>query len=176
MRDAFITGSINNISELGNAFPEGYKYYKKKIIPGRLLHLPGASLKWYELYPADTGITQRQIIEARAFLEAEAKTGRLKLQSELGFIILHRAGDCLLLLLTTWRNTNEMWESVYLKNIAEPDSYSALKFENDHKGTYCVWELGIVWHERNAWVRFIESARDDIAKEEYLNDQFSGMI
>ncbi len=167
---------LHGISELGNIIPEGYIYYKKKITPGDLLNVPGASLKWYELYPQQTGITQKQKLEARAFLEAEVKTGRLKLEGDLGFVILHSTGDYLLLLLTTWRNTNEMWESIYLKNINHPESYSLLKFQNDHKGTYCVWELGIVWHERNAWVRFIESARDSAAKEAYLLDRFSGMI
>lgn len=167
---------LSDISELGNIIPEGYLYYKKKIAPGDLLSVPGASLKWYELYPQKTGITQKQKIEARAFLQAEVKTGRLKFDGELGFVILHRAGDYLLLILTTWRNTNEMWESIYLKNINHPGSYSSLKFQKDHRGTYCVWELGIVWHERNAWVRFIESARDTVAKEAYLLDSFSGMI
>ncbi|HSD62159.1 MAG TPA: hypothetical protein VLB50_00110 [Ignavibacteriaceae bacterium] len=176
MRDTYVAENMPSISDLGNIIPEGYKYYQKKIMPGHLLNLPGGALKWYELYPPDIEIKQKQIIEARAFLEAEAKTGKLKLDGELGFVILHRAGEYLLLLLTTWRNTNEMWESVYLKNISQPDSYSALKFENNHKGTYCVWELGIIWHERNAWVRFIESARDDAAKQDYLNNMFSGMI
>lgn len=176
MRDTYIVENMPDISDLGNIIPEAYKYFKKKIMPGNLLNLSSAALKWYELYPTGTEITQKQIIEARAFLEAQAKTGRLKLDGELGFVILHRAGDYLLLLLTTWRNINEMWESIYLKNISQPGSYSALKFENDHKGTYCVWELGIIWHERNAWVRFIESARDDAAKQAYLNDRFSGMI
>jgi hypothetical protein len=69
-----------------------------------------------------------------------------------------------------------MWESIFVKNVVHPESYSALKFENDHKGTYCVWELGIVWHERNAWVRFIESDRNSAAKEAYLLDRLSGMI
>lgn len=168
--------SLPDFSGLGNIIPEGYKFYKKKITPGNLLHLHGVSLKWYELYPPDMGITQKQNLEARAFLEAEVKTGKLKFDGELGFAILHRAGDYLLLLLTTWRNTNEMWESIFVKNVVHHESYSPFKFENDHKGTYCVWELGIVWHERNAWVRFIESARDAAAKEAYLLDRLSGTI
>ena len=176
MHNTYLVESIPNISELGNIIPEEYKYYKKKITPGSLLHLPGASLKWYELYPSGFEITRKQAIEARAFLESEAKKGRLKLESELGFTIMHRAGDYLLMLLCTWRNTNEVWESIYLKNTDHTASYTALKFDDNHKGTYCVWELGIVWHERNAWVRYMESARDDVSKQAYLNDQFSGMI
>ncbi len=100
----------------------------------------------------------------------------LKLEKELGFVILHRAGDYLLLLVITWRNTNEMWESIYLKKAEGTEDYKRIKFDNEHRGTYCVWELGIVWHERNGWVRFIESNRDEEAKSVYMNDLFLGMI
>lgn len=176
MQAAIPAEGISNISELGNVIPEGYNYFKKKIKPGSPLILKGACLKWYDLYPPDTDITNEQISETRSFLEAEAKSGRLILENELGFVILHRAGDYLLLLVTTWRNTNEMWESIYVKKADEKENYNQLIFENNHKGTYCVWELGIVWHERNAWVDYITSKRNDEAKLTYLNDLFSGEI
>ena len=52
----------------------------------------------------------------------------------------------------------------------DPGTYIRRKFKNEHRGTYCVWELGPVWHERNAWVRFIKSGRDEVAKRIYLSD------
>jgi hypothetical protein len=165
-----------NLKDLGNVVAENYSYYKKNITPGILINIHGACLKWYNLYPPDTEITKVQILETREFIISEAAAGRLKLDGELGFVILHRAGDYLLLLITTWRNTNEMWESIYFKKAALPGGYSVMKFDSSHKGTYCVWELGVVWHERNAWVRFIESGRDEKAKSEYLNDVFSGAV
>ncbi len=82
----------------------------------------------------------------------------------------------LLLLLTTWRNTNEMWESVYVKDLTQAGGYESLMFESNPRGTYCVWELGPVWHERHAWVRFLSSKRDEEAKLAYVNDRFSGMV
>ena len=176
MQNTIVAVDPQDLSGLGNVVPEGYSYYNKKVTPGLLFNLPGACLKWYHLYPAEKEISRKQTLEAKAFLEAEVKTGRLVLNGELGFIILHRAGDYILLLVNTWRHTNEMWESTYMKNITQPESFIPIKSENDHKGTYCVWELGIVWHERNSWVRFIESGRDEKAKIAYLNDLFSGMI
>jgi hypothetical protein len=176
MQEISSTEKIPNLIDLGNVVPEGYVYYKKKIIPGLLLNLRGASLKWYNLYPPDTEITKAQVQETRAFIESEVKTGRLKFENELGFVILHRAGDYLLLLITTWRNTNEMWESVYFKKAAQTESYTPVISKNDLRATYCVWELGAVWHERNAWVRFIESKRDEEAKLVYLNDVFAGEV
>jgi hypothetical protein len=141
-----------------------------------LFKIPGAYLKWYNLHPAGAEITDAQVMDTKAFIKSESEAGRLKLDNELGFVILHRAGDNLLLLITTWRNTNEMWESVYLKKADGTDEFIQIKFDSYHKGTYCVWELGILWHERTAWVHFIESKRDEEAKLAYLNDLFSSTI
>jgi uncharacterized phage-associated protein len=176
MQEIFSDKNIPNLSELGNVIPELYNYYKKIVTPGLLLNVKGACFKWYNLYPADTEIIQEQVQEAREFIKSETIAGRLVFEGELGFVILHRAGEYLLLIVTTWRLINELWESIYFKKVTQPGSYAPLKFENVHKGTYCVWELGAIWHERNAWVRFIESNRDEVAKLAYLNDLFSGTV
>lgn len=176
MKESSIFERIPNLTELGNVAPEGYIYYEKKISPGKPLNLSCACLKWYDIYALDSIISGKQVLETREFLESEDKAGKLKLESELGFVILHRAGAYLLLLLTTWRKTNELWESIYLKKAEQNEEYIPIKFDNDHKGTFCVWEIGVVWHERNAWVRFLKSQMDEKAKLIYLNDMFSGMI
>src|SRR5829696_3420618 len=97
-----------SLQTLGNVVPEGYSYYEKIVTPGEDLSLPHAYLKWYNIYPLDTGISEEQVAESRAFLQSEAQN--LNLKDELGFVILHRAGSVLLLMLMTWRNTNEIWE------------------------------------------------------------------
>lgn len=168
--------TIPPLSRMGNVVPEGYLYYEKIITPGDDLVLPNAYLKWYDLYPDDAPITAEQSAEARAYLAAEVEAGRLKLADELGFVILHRAGSMLLLMLMTWRQTNEIWESVYFKSVEQADGYRPTEFESSHRGTFCVWELGAVWHERHAWVRFLSSERDDAAKLDYINDRFSGRV
>lgn len=175
MSDMTVAEGIG-FEQLGNVVPEGYSFYEKVISPGESLKLPNAYLKWYDLYPDDAVITREQEEEAKTFLRAEADEGRLNLENELGFVILHRAGSVLLLLLTTWRNTNEMWESVWVKSASEPDSYRAVTSDGQHKATYCVWELGAVWHERDAWVRFLSSKRDIAAKVAYVTDMFSGRV
>jgi hypothetical protein len=101
MQEIISSEKIPNLIELGNVVPGGYKYFKKIITPGIPLILPGACLKWYDLYPPDEEIKQIQVLEARSFLESEVKSGRLKFEAELGFVILHKAGDYLLLLVTT---------------------------------------------------------------------------
>ena len=171
-----IVKEIPQLAGLGNVVPEKYDYYEKVVTPNEDLALSNAYLKWYDIYPADAEITPEQVTETRVFLEEEARQGRLKLEGELGFVILHRAGSVLLLLLTIWRNTNEMWEAVYVKDLTEEGSYQQIIFDNIPRATYCVWELGPVWHERNAWVRFLASKRDDAAKLAYVNDRFEGSV
>lgn len=165
---------IPHLATLGNVVPEGYQYYEKVVTAGQDVNLPSAYLKWYDLYPESDPITADQRTACRQFVESEVE--QLKLKGELGFVILHRAGSVLLLLLTTWRNTNEMWESVYFKDLASTTGYLRLPVDGEHRGTYCVWELGIVWHERHAWVRFLSSARDNAAKLTYIHDRFAGRV
>jgi hypothetical protein len=166
--------AIPDLENLGNVVPGDYTYRPKRVMPGPGLSLPNAHLKWYEICPPEAEITPEQVAESRAFVAAEAQ--RLKLAGELGFVLLHRAGPVLLLLLTTWRNTNELWESVYVKEVERPEGYRPLEFEGSHRGTFCVWELGPVWHERHAWVRFLSSKRDVAAKLAYINDRFTGSV
>jgi len=175
MPDQIVLDQLAYLNMMGNVVPEGYSYSQKKVSSGPDLDLPTAYLKWYNLYPTEAVITPEQVTKSQDYLKTI--TPNLGLQNELGFVILHRAGTVLLLLLCTWRNTNEIWESTYVKDLEQPDSgYQPIPYPNKHVGTFCVWELGPVWHERNAWVKFLASKRDFAAKTAYLVDRFTGMI
>ena len=166
--------SAPDLEAFGNVVPTGYTYAKKLVAPRADLNVPEAHLKWYDIHPPEAPIAPEQLAEARAFVATEAE--RLELARELGFVLLHRAGPVLLLLLVTWRNTNELWESVYVCDLAGSGGYQLLEFAGSHRGTYCVWELGPIWHERNAWARFLASERDAVAKRAYLDDKFAGLV
>ena len=163
-----------DLSGFGNVVPAGYQYVEKHIVPHDELALPTAILKWYDLFPAEEPISPEQRAECRAFITAEA--AQLGLGADLGFVILHRAGSVLLLMVSTWRNTNEMWESVYVNDPSTSAGYVRVRVDGHHRPTYCVWELGAVWHERGAWVRFIQSERDNSAKRAYLDDLWTGLL
>jgi hypothetical protein len=174
MADAFAVETIPHLSGLGNVVPEGYEYYEKVVTPGQDLRLPRAYLKWYNIHRPDRNISEGQLAESRAFVAAEAE--RLKIADELGFVLLHHCGSVLLLMINTWRNTNEIWEAAYAKALDRAGEYEPIASENNQRGTFCVWELGPVWHERQAWVRFLSSARDEAAKLAYINDRFAGRV
>ena len=90
-------------------------------------------------------------------------------------MILHRCGeDFYFLLVCTWRNENELWETVWAKDGDERRFFHPWPVEGAHRPTFCVWELGAVCHERQAWSRFLRSSRDAVAKKEYLEDTYTG--
>ena len=173
MADTSLVDTIPHLERLGNVVPDGYSYSQKLVIPGKDISLPGAYLKWYDVRRPDVEFARELVEESRAFVAAEVE--RLKIQDELGFVLLH---DCkpTLLLIMTWRNINEIWETAYAKNMTQAAGYQPIPYETIHRGTFCVWELGAVWHERQAWVRFLSSQRDEAAKLAYINDRFSGLV
>jgi hypothetical protein len=57
----------------------------------------------------------------------------------------------------------------------DPD-FHPWPLDGTHRPTFCVWELGAVAHEREAWVRFLRSPRDRDARLEYLRDVYAGAV
>src|SRR5436190_4414384 len=154
-----------------------YRHYPKLVTPQATFHLPRAHFKWYDLARADAPVPAEIQRLARDFLSVEANAGQLGLDNELGFVILHRCNnDFYFLLVSTWRSSNELWESIYYKENAAMPGFALFPREERHKGTYCVWELGAVWHEQQAWVRLLNSARGEESQLAYLSDHFSGAV
>lgn len=93
--------------------------------------------------------------------------------SDVGFVIVHRCGPAHLLLACTWREENELWESVWTDESGE---FALLDRANDHLPTYCVWEMGIVTHETRAWRRALNDGTDTGVLDSYLADQLAGEV
>lgn len=154
-----------------------YRHSPKEARPGEALALEGARLKWYDLHRAERPVPAEIRRLARDHLQAEDRAGRLGLEGDLGFVVLHLCGDSFyFLIVSTWRGSNELWETVYYKQDDAMPGFAIFPREGQHKPTYCVWELGPVLHEKQAWVRFLSSARDLPAEQAYLADQCSGPV
>ncbi|AWC21510.1 MULTISPECIES: hypothetical protein [Aminobacter] len=161
-----------DLSAYGNI--QGYSHYPKSVTPGLAVPAGGGLLKWYDIAEDATPVTRETCALAQRFLAAETVTRRLNLKGELGFVILHRCGaDFHFLLVSSWRHANEMWETVYAKTADAPD-FSLFALPGPHRATFCVWELAAVDHERQAFVRYLFSTRDDAAKRAYLADMYRG--
>lgn len=155
-----------------NVAPD-YRHQDKLITPRPPVTHRGARLKWYDLGPADLPVPDQVRQLAKDFLAREPSD----LGDDLGFVILHRCGqEFYFLLVSSWRGNNELWESVYAKASDNHPDFAHFNVDGPHRGTFCVWELGAVWHEQQAWKRYLRSARDDAARTDYLGDSFSGSV
>jgi len=154
-----------------------YRHVSKLVQPAPAITLGDAMLKWYDIAPADEPVPSELQVLARGGLRAAAGSGSLRLDGDLGFVILHRCGESFyFLLVSTWRNDNELWETVWAKNGESEVTFQPWLLEGTHRPTFCVWELGAVWHEQQSWSRFLRSARGAAEREAYLLDTFAGEV
>lgn len=159
------------------AADEGYRHVSKVARPQSSLTLRSTVLKWYEIAPADAPVPLVVRALARRSLRDATKSGALRLSGDFGFVILHRCGeDFYFLLVSTWQNDNELWETVWAKDGAEALSFSPWQVEGTHRPTFCVWELGAVCHERRAWSEYLCSPRDEAARRAYLGSSYEGEV
>lgn len=154
-----------------------YTHYDKFVEPDKNIEIAGSTLKWYNLAKTDEPVSAEIHDLARSFLENEANEGNIEHFGELGFVILHRCGrDFYFLLVNSWRNGNEVWESVYAKDGEVQADFELFQAATAtlHHPTYCVWELAAVWHEQQAFRRFLLSDQNEEARSNYLEDRYRG--
>lgn len=168
--------SVQDISYLSNfeQVASEYQHRQKIARPGAALVTPAIYLKWYDIYYEETPVPQLAE-QARTFLLSELEAGRLPLKNELGFVVHHQCTAAYILYVSTWRNENELWETIYIKDPVVDSEFQQLK-RNATTPTYCVWVLGVVGHEQQAWTRYLYSLRDDAAKYAYVQDQMAGPV
>jgi len=148
-----------------------YVHRDKFCWPGEPINAGSTRLKWCEVAPRDEPVPEA----IRAM--ARAKVARLEVPGELGFVILHRCGASFyFLIVSTWLGNNEIWETVLAKKNDDDPGFAIWPRPEPHLPTYCVWELGAVWAEKQAWTRYLQSPRDEAAEQAYLADQFEGVV
>jgi hypothetical protein len=154
-----------------------YLHDAKLARPARSLTLGETALKWYDVAPAEAPIPRHVGELARRGLQDAAESGALALSGDLGFVILHRCGgDFYFLLVSTWVNDNELWETVWAKDGDADPEFHPWPLEGTHRPTFCVWELGVVHHEQQAWSRYLRSERDEAARQVYLLSSYEGAV
>lgn len=154
-----------------------YRHQLKLVRPGRSIALGDAVLKWYDIAPPEAPVAPEVQELARRGLAEAARLGELRLGDGLGFVILHRCGEGFhFLLVSSWQNDNELWETVWAKDGDDDPEFHPFPVAGSHRPTFCVWELGAVAHERLSWSRYLFSARDAEARRAYLRDTFEGVV
>jgi hypothetical protein len=154
-----------------------YRHVAKAVTPGELLELDGyATLKWYDIAVPAAPVPPEIRDLARECLVDEVGGGAIELEG-LGFVILHRCGEAFYFLLAcTWSGNNELWETVWAKDGGDDATFRPWPLARGHHPTFCVWELGAVWHEQQAWSRFLRSGRAAQDSAAYLADSYAGPV
>ncbi len=163
--------------DASHAVAPEYRHEPKHARPAPSIALGEAVLKWYDVAPADDPVPAEVRTLARRSLAEATLLGELRIGDGLGFVILHRCGDGFhFLLVQTWRNDNELWETVWAKHDDADPGFHPWVVEEGHRPTFCVWELGVVAHERLAWAEYLGSERDAAARRAYVGDVFEGPV
>jgi hypothetical protein len=148
-----------------------YAHRDKFCWPGAPINAGSTRLKWCEVAPREEPVPEAIRTMARAVVE------NMDVPGELGFVILHRCGASFyFLIVSTWLGNNELWETVYAKKDDADPGFALWPRPAPHLPTFCVWELGAVWAEAQAWKRHLTSPRDETAKLAYLGDRFEGVV
>jgi hypothetical protein len=170
-----MTTQLPDLTQFGN-IPSDYVHRPKIALPGEDMALSDGYLKWYDVRPEEAEIPDAVRAEAREFLRTESEAGRLKLDGDLGFVVFHLCGESFyFLIVLTWRNQNEMWETLYGQDVAQGGGFRLIP-QGTHLEVICVWELGAVVHERQAWTEYLMSARGEEDKIAYLTSRYSGPV
>ncbi len=83
-------------------------------------------------------------------------------------LILHEGKEGCFAIINWWIDENMLQNFVYL--IEDGQNYNLFSANGI---TTCVWEMAILWHERNAWVKHILMKHENPDFKAYLNEQFN---
>ena len=73
------------------------------------------------------------------------------------FAIMHDGATCAYLIVGWWSNGNELFLSV---SIQEQNTW----IEDMTKYSFCIWDLEVIWHERNSFIRHLYSGNPDLSR------------
>lgn len=150
-----------------------YAHVQKSMRTVPALIAPGVFQKWYLVEPLDTPFGDEDVAVGQAFLQAEIGANRLALRNEVGFTVQHRCAAVDIFYVCSWRDNNELWETIYHKPHGE--GFSVLPRETK-TATFCVWVIPAVAHEQRVWLDFLRSDRGPLARDAYCRDQAIGLV
>jgi hypothetical protein len=163
MTEKIQTGQIGYI-------PKEFKNHKRYVKPLKVIDVDSSFLlKTYDLHTGEPS-SDRVLNDFEAFLKAKAP--EINRELGVGFAILSRD----MVNISRWSAEYPIVikNTLYEFNEAKGDVLDARKVDVEDLGPYCIWELGIVNHERGAWMRYLNSNRDKENLTNYIEDMLKG--
>jgi hypothetical protein len=163
------------LEQFGNV-PANYRHHWRAAEPHEPIVLPDRIFKWYHVHLDGAVVPESMDSEARALLAADASSDQWRTEYGLDFALLHLSTASAFLIAGTWRGHQEMWERVYFKDLATGEPFALVPRAGQDWPGACVWELGVICHERMAWHRYLFTERDEDAKRAWLEDTYTGRV
>ncbi len=159
-----------NLENLGNV-PESYIHKPRYVSFLGLITEPNLVLKLYSMLER---IRDKECIAVdddmtKSFLTYRIRNGEIEPFIGLGFAILSED----MLNVARWDTTypivlkNQIYEHEDCRLVGEKIHQASL-LDTREIGSFCAWELGVVNHERLAWLKYLNSRRSEEEKDRYL--------
>ena len=164
-----------SLAHLGNV-PASYRHEWRVAEPHEPIVLPHAIYKWYHVHREGVAVPDEMDAEARTLIVEDATQGAWTAEYGLNFALLHISTAHAFLIAGTWRSHQEMWERLYVKDLATPGPFARFQPMGEDAPGACVWELGVICHERMAWHRYLFTPRSGEDKRAWLADTYTGRV
>ncbi len=154
------------------------EFHRRERFCGRVIRftgvvmLRGTRFKRYDItargVPVDEASYGRGAVAAEELLPREAVGPE---RPGVGVMIRHTGAGMEYLVVCWWDNQNELITRVLVRGEGAGGGEW-----RDGAGSYsfCVWDMEVMWHERNAYVRHVMSPESAPDIEAYLRDPFTG--
>ena len=163
-----------SLSELGNV-PSTYQHEWRVATPRTPIGVSGGIFKWYHVHRDGVTVPDALDAEARRVITDGAASG-WNLQYGLNFALLHLSTTHAFLIVGTWRGHQELWEKIYAYDLATDGPFTRIDAGGEDTPTDCVWEMGVIHHERLAWHHYLFSERSDTDKRAWIEDTYAGRV
>ena len=151
----------------------GVPYTARRVRPLGLLHIDDWRVKLHGL-SATPGELEAAAKEGahKAAVEALPRPGTGGGRYGVGFVIAHRSTNAYSYVVGWWSYGCLLSTAAYSAHFSEPAAIARCPARQ----AGCVWELGVIDHERRAWTRTMLGSESDGDVEGYLKAVLSGKV
>ncbi len=164
-----------SLSDFGN-LGAPYEHEWRAADPREPLVLPNAVFKWYHVHRVGETVSEAMDRDGRALIAGAISTGAWNPEYGLNIGLVHLSTTHAFVIAGVWRGRNELWLRHYIKDLSTSEPFARIDVSGEDVPSACVWEMGVLCHERMAWHRYLFSARSDADKQIWLADAYQGRV
>ena len=173
-----------NLKKVGN-IKKDYNHEPRSVAYSGLVTERNLVMKLYAMF-TEPPVLWDLVVDAKKFLVSEISGGKIEPLTGMGFAILSKD----MLNVARWdteypivlRNQiygyhyNNLTDDKLRAFGLESRFHNAELFNTQEIGSFCIWELGIVNFEKDAWKEYLASKRTKRDKKQYLGKVIEGPL